>query len=160
MFKQKQKVCIVLDNIRSVYNVGAIFRTADALGIDKIYLVGVTPAPIDRFGRFRKDLAKAALGAEKTVGWEPAPSAVDLLKRLKKKGFQIVAVEQDSKAVDYKKVKPGARVAFVFGEEVKGLQKDVLKLCDTVAEIPMRGQKESLNVSVAAGVALFRILNQ
>lgn len=150
----------MLDNIRSVYNVGAIFRTADALAVDKIYLVGVTPAPIDRFGRFRKDLAKSALGAEKSVAWESVSTLTVVLKKLKKADYQLIAVEQGNGSVDYKKVKIKAKVAFVVGEETKGITKKSLALCDLVAEIPMRGQKESLNVSVATGVALFRILNQ
>jgi len=160
MKKDGQKTVLVLDNIRSVYNVGAIFRTADALAIDRIYLVGITPAPVDRFGRFRKDLAKAALGAEKSVTWESVTSLTSIFKKLKATGYQLIAIEQGFRSVDYKIVQTKNRVAFVVGEETKGISKKFLKLCDLVAEIPMRGQKESLNVSVATGVALFRILNQ
>jgi len=160
MKKESQEVVLILDNIRSVYNVGAIFRTADALKINKIYLVGVTPAPIDRFGRFRKDLTKSALGAEKAVFWEAVLKTETLLRKLKKNGFKIIALEQNEKAIDYKKVQIDKRTAFILGEEVKGLPSSVLDICDVIAEIEMRGLKESLNVSVATGVALFRILNQ
>ncbi len=152
-----QKV-VVLDNIRSVYNVGSIFRTADALGIDKIYLCGTTPTPTDRFGRERNDLAKVALGAEKSVAWKYASKTEDVLKKLKKEKFYIIAIEQNKKSKDFSKVKPKYPVAIVMGNEVGGLDKKVLKLCDIIAEMPMKGKKESLNVSVAFGVATYRIL--
>ena len=155
------KIYLILDNIRSAHNVGAIFRTADGAGIAKIFLVGTTPCPIDRFGRVRKEIAKTALGAEKSVAWEHRTNFSVLVRELKKSGFKIIAVEQDKKAIDYKKIvlPPKTKVAFVFGGEVSGISSAHLKLCDVVAEIPMRGKKESLNVSVAVGVALFRILN-
>jgi len=149
---------LILPDIRSSYNVGALFRTADAAGISKIYLVGITPSPIDRFGRLRSDIAKAALGAEKTVPWEHVEVIGTLITKLKKEGFQIIAIEQSNTATDYKKVKTSAKVAFVLGPEVTGLSSAILKKCDVVAEIPMRGGKESLNVSVAGGIALFRML--
>lgn len=159
MKKQKQENILILNNIRSVENVGAMFRTADAGGVYKIYLVGYTPAPIDRFGRKRKDLAKSALGAEEFVVWESVKTILPLIKKLKKDGFQIIAIEQDSKSVDYKKVKALSKNAFIMGAEVEGIPKEVLKQCDIIAEIPMVGKKESLNVSVSLGIALFRILN-
>ncbi len=150
---------LILYNLRSTHNVGAIFRTADACGIKMIYLVGYTPAPIDQFGRVDGGIAKAALGAEKTIFWKKIKTITPLLKKLKKEGQQIIALEQDKKSVDYKKVKPKSPIVFVVGEEVKGLPPSVLKNCDLIAEIPMKGKKESLNVAVATGVALFRILN-
>lgn len=159
MTSNKQAV-LILDNIRSVHNVGAIFRTADTCGISRIFLTGLTPAPIDRFGRLRKDIAKTALGAEKNVSWQSEKSIIILLNKLKKQGFQIIAVEQAQNSIDYKRVKVKAKTAFVFGNEVNGLPQKVLDLCDVVAEIPMKGKKESLNVSVATGVALFRILDK
>jgi len=145
-------------NIRSAYNVGSMFRTADAAGVTKIYLVGHTPAPLDRFGRFRKDIAKAALGAEKTIPWEYEKEILPLLTKLKKENCQIIAIEQSEKSLDYKKVKIKAECAFIVGNEVTGLPKEVLEVADVIAEIPMNGKKESLNVSVAFGVALFRML--
>jgi len=157
--KNKKEAILILHNIRSAYNVGSIFRTADAAGISKIYLTGHTPAPLDRFRRGRRDIAKTALGAEKTISWERTRRLGDLLKKLKKEKVFVVAVEQSPQARDYKKIKNKYPVAFLFGNEVKGLSKQILKKCDVIAEIPMKGEKESLNVSVAVGVVLFRILN-
>ncbi|MES2223760.1 MAG: RNA methyltransferase [Patescibacteria group bacterium] len=154
-----RKVIIILDNIRSNHNVGSIFRTADALGVSKIYLCGTTPKPIDRFERPVGEIAKTALGAEKSISWEYAKTTLGVIKRLKKNGTEIIAIEQFDNSVDYKKVKPKEDVAFVLGNEVDGVNKNILKLCDVVAEIPMKGGKESLNVAVACGTALFRILN-
>ncbi len=150
---------IILNDIRSVENVGAMFRTADAAGINKIYLTGYTPTPLDRFGRKRKDIAKSALGAEEFVEWEQVKNTSTLITKLKKEGFQIIAIEQDAKSIDYKKVKLKNKNAFIVGTEVTGIPKNILKKCDVIAEIPMRGKKESLNVSVALGIVLFRILN-
>jgi len=155
--KNKQNI-LILHNIRSVENVGAIFRTADAVGIDKIYLTGYTPAPLDRFGRKRRDLAKSALGAEEFVSWEQKKMIFPLLAKLKKENFIIIGIEQDKKSIDYKRVKLQNKNAFIVGAEVTGIPKNILEKCDIIAEIPMRGKKESLNVSVATGIALFRVL--
>lgn len=154
------KCVVILPDIRSTHNVGSIFRTSDALGIDKIYLTGYTPTPVDRFNRPRKDIAKTALGAEKHIPWEYTQDINKLLKELSAGGFTIVAIEQSDNSIDYKKIKKTSKMAFVLGNEVEGLPKATLKLCDLVAEIPMKGEKESLNVSVSAGVALFRILDK
>ncbi len=155
-----KELTVILDNIRSVYNVGSIFRTADALGVDKIFLCGCTPTPLDRFGRERKDLAKVALGAEKTIKWEHRDNTDELLKELKKKKYFIVAIEQDKKSVDYKKIKIKYPLVILMGTEVDGINKKTLKLVDTIAEIPMVGNKESLNVSVAFGIAGYGILGK
>ena len=149
---------VILHNIRSVYNVGSIFRTCDTAGIDEIILCGYTPQPIDRFGRERADLAKVSLGAEKAVKWKHFENTTDALKELKKDNFTIIAIEQAENSVDYKKIKIPEKTVFVLGNEPNGISKDILSKCDIVAEIPMKGEKESLNVSVAAGVALFRML--
>ena len=168
---RKQKFVILVD-IRSVFNVGSIFRTSDALGVDKIFLCGCTPTPKDRFGRKRQDLAKVALGAEESVKWEYCEDARKLLRKLKKQKIQIIALEQNQKSVNYKKVKAKFSTALILGEEVNGLSQKILDLADVVAEIPMRGAmvrqahhprqlgrgKESLNVSVAFGIAGFEIL--
>ncbi|MBI4155648.1 MAG: TrmH family RNA methyltransferase [Candidatus Zambryskibacteria bacterium] len=166
---RKKKVAVLLHNIRSVHNVGSIFRTADALGVNKIYLSGYTPAPLDRFNRPRKDITKVALGAEKIVAWEHTKDPIVLIRKLKE-SHQIIALEQTENSVDYKKVKVLYPVLFIIGNEVEGVEKSILKLCDIIAEIPMRGKlarnrlpddvgKESLNVSVAFGIALSRIVN-
>ena len=158
--KQKQEVIVVLDNIRSVHNVGSIFRTSDALGVHKIFLCGVTPTPIDRFGRERNDLHKSALGAEKNVSWEYCSSTLSCVEQLKKEGYTVVCVEQTKNSLDYKNVTPKNKTCFIFGNEVEGITKDVLKEADQVAEVIMVGKKESLNVSVTFGIVMFRILNK
>lgn len=150
---------LLLHNIRSTHNVGAIFRTADAVGVKKIYISGYTPAPIDRFGRARQDISKASLGAEKTVDWEQVEDVFALIKKLKKEKVFICAVEQDKNSVDYRKIPKKENALFILGNEVNGVEKDILTLCDCIAEIPMRGSKESLNVSVTAGVILYSYVN-
>jgi len=166
MIKNFIQSIVVLDSIRSTFNVGSIFRTADALGIKEIILGGTTPAPIDRFGRERKDISKVSLGAEKNISWQYQENVLPLLKKLKKAGYKIIAIEQSSKSIDYKTIKISSankkeeiKIVFIIGAEVDGIAKPILKLADYIAEIPMLGEKESLNVSVAFGVALFRILN-
>ncbi|MDH5442251.1 MAG: TrmH family RNA methyltransferase [Candidatus Nomurabacteria bacterium] len=151
---------LIIDNIRSAHNVGSIFRTADAAGIQMIYLCGTTPDPTDRFGRQRNDIAKVALGAEKTIEWEHVDNTIDVVEKLKRDGCQTIAIEQSPGSVDYKKITPEKNVAFVVGNEVGGVSSDVLGAVDTVAEISMAGNKESLNVAVATGVALFRLLDK
>ncbi len=158
MTMKKTENFLILNDIRSVENVGAMFRTADAAGIDMIYLSGYTPTPVDRFGRKRQDLHKSALGAEEYVAWEYEKSISTIISRLKKQGFYFIAIEQDEKSVDYKKVKTKNKNAFLVGTEVTGIPKNILKKCDVIAEIPMKGKKESLNVSVSLGVGLFRML--
>jgi tRNA G18 (ribose-2'-O)-methylase SpoU len=156
---KSKEVYLIVHNIRSAGNVGSLFRTADAAGITKIYLTGYTPHPLDRFGRRQKDLAKTALGAERTVPWEGARDALRLIDRLKRSGVQVIAIEQGTEAIDYRACKPRFPVAFVVGNEVRGLSQALCARCDVIAEIPQAGKKESLNVAVAAGVALFRILH-
>jgi 23S rRNA (guanosine2251-2'-O)-methyltransferase len=157
--QNQEKNIVILHNIRSVSNVGAMFRTADAAGVNKIYLTGYTPAPLDRFGRKRGDFAKSALGAEEFVSWEQKKNIFPLLAELKREKFLIIGIEQDKKSIDYKKVKLKNKNVFIVGAEVTGIPKNILKKCDIIAEIPMRGKKESLNVSVSLGIALFRICN-
>ncbi len=145
---------LILHNIRSAYNVGSIFRTADAAGVQRIYLGGYTPTPND------KKVAKTALGAEKSVPWEYRKQAWRLLERLKKDEVQIIALEQTKKSVDYRKFKPRFPMALMVGNEIRGLSKAVLKYTDKIIEIPMFGKKESLNVSVAVGIAIFKLLEK
>jgi tRNA G18 (ribose-2'-O)-methylase SpoU len=145
---KQPEISLLLHDIRSVYNVGSIFRTADAFGVARIYLSGYTPTPIDRFGRKRADVAKVALGAEDSVAWRRLEgSPLEFIKKYKiKDNVVIIALEQDPRSVDYR---------HVIGNEIGGISRDILDHTDIIAEIPMRGTKESLNVSVAAGVALF-----
>ncbi len=149
---------LILDNIRSTHNVGSIFRTADAVGISKIYLVGTTPDPIDRFGREQSDVAKTALGAEKNIPWEHADTTLEVLEKYPE--YFKVALEQSTDSKDYKSVSLRDKNIVILGPEVTGLPTEILKACDAVAEIPMAGGKESLNVSVATGVFLFRFLGR
>jgi len=152
----KKNIYLFLHNIRSVYNIGAIFRTADAVGVSKIILSGYTPTPVDRFGNPRADFAKCSLGAEGSVAWEYVKSPSKLLGNLKKQGFEIISVEQSKNSVDYKKIKPKNKSLIIFGTEVSGISPAVLKKSDIIAEISMKGKKESLNVSVSAGIILYR----
>ncbi len=148
---------VVLHNIRSAHNVGSIFRTADAAGVARIFLTGYTPVPLDRFGRPQKDIAKTALGAERTVPWEQCATVREAMQKLRDEDFHIVGVELDSHAVDYRKFARAKKTAFIFGNEVRGLSPALRRACDALVEIPMRGTKESLNVSVSAGVILFAL---
>lgn len=157
--KEKFPVIVILNDVRSSHNVGSIFRTSDALGVNKIYLAGYTPAPEDKFGRENKEISKVALGAEKTLDWEVVKDTVTLIQTLKVQNTSIVAVEQDSKSEDYKKYKIIGPTVFIFGNEVDGLPKNIISLCHSIVEIPMSGHKESLNVSVAFGIVMARILD-
>ncbi len=148
---------LVLHNVRSAHNVGSIFRTADAVGVKKIYLTGYTPTPVDRLGRSRNDVAKTALGSQNHVAWEHFERVGTLLDGLKRKNIKILALEQSKEAVDYKSVTVRHSSALVVGNEVRGLSSNILSKVDLIIEIPMKGKKESLNVSVACGIALFRL---
>ncbi len=162
MIAKTRDVRLLLDNIRSVHNVGSIFRTADTLGISHIYCIGTTPVPKDRFGRKRKDFAKVSLGAEESVPWElvDAADAVGLVRTLKKEGFEVIALEQASNSIDYKKAALKSKALVILGNEVEGVSADLLKSADQIAEIPLKGKKESLNVSISAGIFLYRLLDK
>ena len=152
-----RELVVVLHNIRSLHNVGSIFRTADAAGVAKIYLCGITGTPLDRFGNVRPEVGKVALGAERTVAWEKAARTLNILKKLKAEGDKIFALEQSPNAVPYDRVRFAGKAALVLGNEVAGLPPPILKMADKTVEIPMRGKKESLNVSVAFGIAVFAL---
>ena len=157
--RKKQRIIYVLcDNIRSAHNVGSIFRTADAAGAAKIILGGITPTPVDKFGRAQKEIKKTALGAEKNVAWETTKNPARKIGELKKQGFQVVALEQRKGSADFRKFKPRFPLALILGNEVGGVSKSILRRADKIIEIPMRGKKESLNVAVAFGIAIFGIL--
>ena len=154
------RVFVILHNIRSAHNVGSVFRTADGAGVSKVYLTGYTPTPIDRFGREQKEILKTSLGATHTVPYEVVEDFEALLGQLKSEGLEIIAVEQTNKALDYRTFVPEGDVAVVFGNEITGVEDDVLVSSDQHIMIPMGGAKESLNVSVCAGVILFKFQNQ
>ena len=147
----EKSIYVIAHNIRSAYNIGSIFRTADAVGVDKIILGGYSPAPP------HSGISKSALGAEKWIPFEKNAQTWRKIEHLKKDGFQIVAIEQSPKSVDYRKFKPKFPLALILGNEVRGLSRQILNRCDAVIEIPMIGKKESLNVSVAFGIAVYRI---
>lgn len=151
------EIAVLLHNIRSAHNVGSIFRTADAAGVSRIFLSGYTPTPIDRFGSPRKDLSKVALGAEKSVPWEYKKQPLGIIAKLREESWSIVGVEQDKRAIDYRKFRATKPVLFILGNEVRGISPALRKQCDELVEIPMHGKKESLNVSVAAGIILFSV---
>lgn len=151
---------IIAHNIRSAYNVGAIFRTVDGIGAQKIYLTGYTAFPTDSViykSSAQKMIEKTALGAEKNVPWEKVKSISSLISDLKKKGFKIVALEQSEKSVSYDKFKPSFPLALIIGSEPRGINVRILEKCDEIIEIPMRGIKNSLNVSVALGIAGYQL---
>ena len=146
---------LVLDNIRSAHNVGSAFRTADAFGVDKIYLGGICPVPPS------PELRKVALGAEEVIPSEHVDDVVALVTRLQAEGYTVIAVEQTVHSVklDEFQREPGRKYALVFGNEVNGVQQEVVDACDYALEIPQQGTKHSLNVSVSVGVVLWGIRN-
>ena len=147
---------VILHNIRSSHNVGAIFRSSDGAGVTKIFLTGYTPAPLDRFGRPVAEIVKTSLGASAMVSWERSEDIAPVLATLQESGVTVVAVEQAPQSVSLFDFVPPENVAYIFGNEITGITEDVLALVDRVVEIPMLGQKESLNVSVTAGIVLFQ----
>jgi tRNA G18 (ribose-2'-O)-methylase SpoU len=147
-----KKFFVIADNIRSLENIGSIFRTADALGVSKIFLCGICGTPPN------EKIAKTALGAEKTILWEYHKQTGRLIDKLKKEKVNIIALEQDKKAINFRDLKPNFPVALIIGNEVKGISKEILKKADKIIELPMKGKKESLNVSVSFGVAGYEII--
>ncbi len=146
--------CAVLNNIRSLYNVGSVFRTADGAGLEKLYLCGITGCPPDN------QISKTALGAEKKITWEYRKNAAELLTELKSLGYRIVFLEQLDNSIPYQDYKPTGAVCLVLGNEVSGVSDELVKLCDETVEIEMSGLKNSLNVSVAFGIVAYHIRNQ
>jgi len=148
---QKTPLIVVLDNIRSLNNIGSVFRTSDAFLIEKIYLCGITAQPP------HKDIHKTALGSTETVAWEYVEDTLELIERLKGLKIKTVAIEQADDAVQLQDFKPvkGEKLAVIFGNEVKGVQQEVVSLADTCVEIPQYGTKHSLNISVSCGVVLW-----
>ena len=146
-------IYILLNNIRSLHNVGSIFRTSDGAGIKKIFLCGQTGYPP------RDEISKTAIGAEEIVPWQYYIDPIDCIKKLKKKGVQIIALEQTDKSIDYKKFKPKYPTCLIVGHEIDGVSDEILELCDDAIEIPMKGEKKSLNVSVAFGIAIYELMS-
>ena len=147
----KSKIVVVLDNVRSMHNVGSVFRTADAFRMESVYLCGYTPQPPHR------DIHKTALGATETVEWHYCNTTVEAIHLLKEKGYKVFAVEQAEGSVSLEKFTVAENIAVVFGNEVEGVDNEVLKLCDGCIEIPQFGTKHSLNISVATGIVLWEL---
>ncbi len=147
----KREFYVVCDNIRSLENVGSIFRTADALGVTKIYLCGISGRPPEA------KISKTALGAEKTIPWEHHKQTWRLIKKLQEQKISVVSLEETKNSILYTKFKPKFPLALVIGNEVRGVSPKALKQSEKVIHLPMRGKKESLNVSVAFGIAGYEI---
>lgn len=145
MAEQKPSLIFVLVSLRSLFNVGSIFRTADALGAQELYLCGFTGTPL------QSKVAKTALGAEQRVAWKKVASVSKLITELRARGYDIVGLETGEDSLDYRQWNPGKRTAILLGNEERGLSDRVKKQCDTIVNLPMHGIKESLNVSVSAG---------
>jgi 23S rRNA (guanosine2251-2'-O)-methyltransferase len=150
----KNPVCVILDNVRSMNNVGSIFRSADCFGVEKICLCGITATPPHR------DIHKTALGAEESMDWSYHEHTIDICKSLKNEGYLLVAVEQveGSVALNDFSLDKDLKYAIIFGNEIDGVAEDVLALCDACIEIPQYGTKHSFNVSVCAGIVLWELL--
>ncbi|HUQ95856.1 MAG TPA: RNA methyltransferase [Bryobacteraceae bacterium] len=147
-------VSVLLDNVRSLYNVGSFFRTADAISLEKLYLCGITGKPP------KKAITKTALGADDTVPWEHFWDALAVAQSLRERDFEIAAIETSSHAVDLFDWRPRFPLCVVFGHEVDGIRPELLSLCDTHIRIPMLGAKHSLNVATAGGVVLYELLRK
>jgi len=154
-FKEAGKLplVVVLDNVRSMHNVGSVFRTADAFLIERMLLCGYTPQPPHR------DIYKTALGATETVAWQYSATTLDAVQQLKNEGYQIVAIEQTTNSISLPAFGWDAKdpLAVIFGNEVEGVSDEVLAVCDASIEIPQLGMKHSLNISVAAGIVLYKL---
>ncbi|MCL2290072.1 MAG: RNA methyltransferase [Bacteroidetes bacterium] len=156
-FKKTSKipVIVILDNIRSMNNVGSIFRTCDAFAVEKLYLCGITATPP------HKDIAKTALGATESVEWEYAENVVDLVHHLRKNNTKVFLIEQTDSSVFLNQFRfPEEKIAIILGNEVFGISEELLSICDGAIEIPQYGTKHSLNVTIAAGIVLWECLNR
>lgn len=158
---RERKFYLILHRIRSAYNVGSMFRSADGIGVDKIFITGFTQSPSKKDfalqSKAEKMLSKTALGADRYVPWEKASDLGKLIEKLKNENFQIIALEQSEKSIDYRDFKTSNKIALIVGNEPRGIDKRILKKCDIIMELPMRGQKQSLNVAVALGVAGYKL---
>lgn len=156
---------LVAHNLRSAHNVGSLLRTAEGLGVDKVFLTGYTPYPaISNDSRMphltasiHKKISKTALGAEESLDWEHAENIGPLINSLKDRGYLVVALEQNSKSVELQHFKPPKNIALIVGREVEGIEPEILNMVDRILEIPMAGKKESFNVAIAAAMALYHI---
>jgi len=144
---------IILNDVRSLYNVGSIFRTADGAGAEEIILCGITGFPP------HSQISKTALGAEDAVPWQQTKEILPVVRSLKRRGYQVVLLEQTQTSIPYAELEPSGPVCLIVGNEVAGVSDELLKLCDTSVEIEMAGVKNSLNVSVACGIVVYHVRN-
>lgn len=160
-----RRIVLVVHNVRSIHNVGSLLRTADGLGIEKVYLTGYTPYPLktgdERLphlaNRIDRQITKVALGAEKTVDWEHVDAIGPLLDRLRNDGYEIAALEQSPRSITLDSYSPPNKLALIIGREVEGIEPEILDEVNKILEIPMLGQKESFNVTNAAAMALYHL---
>ena len=160
-----RSLVLVVHNVRSCHNVGSLLRSADGLGVTCVYLCGYTPYPLAKndarlphlAAKVDRQIIKTALGAEKSVDWQHFENLSEVLDKLKADSFQVVALEQDERAINLNNYKPAQKVALVVGPEVSGFNKKELDLVDKIIQIPMKGTKESFNVAVAAAIALYHL---
>ncbi len=153
---QARHLYLIIHNVRSAHNVGSLLRTADGLGVSRVFLTGYTGAPIDRFGRKDTKISKVSLGAEESVPWERREIG-ELFSELHAHNVEVVALEQAPQAIPLHEYTPTRAVALVVGNEVDGIEDSVIARADVVVHIPMKGEKESLNVSNAGAIALYAI---
>ncbi|MBP9773530.1 MAG: RNA methyltransferase [Candidatus Peribacteraceae bacterium] len=146
-----QPIVLIAHNIRSIWNIGTLFRTGDAFGVDHIHLTGYTAQPP------RKEISKTALGAEKWIPWSYTKDPLEVIEKRREEGFMIVALEKNDESIAINTLKSDKPICLIIGHEVLGVNEDLLKASDTIAHIAMQGKKESLNVSVATGIALYAI---
>ena len=151
---KKTELVVILDNIRSMHNVGSIFRTSDAFLAREIFLCGITATPPHR------DITKTAIGAQNTVNWQYNESTIEVVKELISQGYQVIALEQTSNSVLMQNFEWPIKTALILGNEVDGVSDEVLELCDIAIEIPQLGTKHSLNVSVSAGMSIWEYAKQ
>ena len=149
---KKHPIIVILDNIRSAHNVGSIFRTCDAFLIKKIYLCGITPQPPSN------EIRKSALGATNSIEWSYEKDTKDVIKLLKQEGYHIVGVEQAEDSTKLEEFNTDNPTALIFGHEVDGISQEIINICDDIVEIPQYGTKHSLNISVCAGLVIYKTM--
>lgn len=154
--EDKNQLIAILDNVRSLNNIGSVFRTADAFAIEAVYLCGITAKPPHR------EINKTALGATESVNWTYFEDTQTAVKKLKEDGWRVYAIEQTENSIMLNEFKPlsDEKIALIFGHEVKGVEQKVINQCDGVIEIPQKGTKHSLNISVSAGVVIWDLVNK
>lgn len=167
MVKKSRELILVLDNVRSIHNVGSIFRTAEALGASKLILGGITPFPSIKNDirlphiktRIDKAINKTALGSQFNIDYEYIENVISILKKYRSQDYQIVSLEQASNSIDLSNFKPSSKLVMVVGNEISGVSLEIMKFVDQIIEIQLPGKKESLNVAQACAIAIYQVLS-